>query len=44
MPWLSEELPEWEEMTDEEREALRACLRDLGLAFPLEEDGDGYCE
>lgn len=44
MPWLSEEIPGWEEMTEEEREALRACLEDLGLVFPGEEGGDDYCE
>jgi predicted Fe-S protein YdhL (DUF1289 family) len=44
MPWLSEEIPEWEEMTDEDRDALRNCLRDLGMVFPIEEDGDDYCE
>jgi len=44
VPWLSEEIPEWEEMDDEEREELRACLRDLGLVFPVEEDADGYWE
>jgi hypothetical protein len=44
MPWLSEEVSDWEEMNDEEREALRACLRDLGMVFPLEEDGEDYCE
>jgi hypothetical protein len=44
MPWLSEEIPEWEEMTDEDRDVLRDCLRDLGMVFPIEEDGDGYCE
>lgn len=44
MPWLSEEFAEWEAMTDDEREALRDCLRDLGLVFPSEEEAEDYCE
>ena len=31
METLDEELDGWEEMTDQERERVRAMLRDLGL-------------
>lgn len=39
MPWLSEEIPDWEDMTDEEREAVRATIRDLGMETDDEEEG-----
>lgn len=48
MPWLSEEIPDWDELPEEEREAYRAALRDLGMAFPEDDqadpDEDDYCE
>lgn len=44
MPWLSDEIPEWEEMTEEEREALRDVVRSLGMEFALEGVEDDYCE
>lgn len=43
MPWLSDEVPGWEDMTQEEREALREGLRGLGMIFPDDEEDD-YCE
>ena len=44
MLWLSDEIPGWEEMTDEERDEVRDVVRSLGLAFALEELDDDYCE
>ncbi len=44
MPWLSEEIPGWEEMSDDEREEFREVVRSLGLSFALEEVEDDYCE
>ena len=44
MPWLSDDIPDWDELTDEERDAYRAMLRDLGLAPSDEQDDDGYYE
>lgn len=45
MPWLSDDIPNWEELSDEEQEAFRAAVRDLGMSFPAEQDeSDGYCE
>lgn len=44
MPWLSDEIPEWEEMTEEEREEVRDVVRSLGLSFALEEAEDDYWE
>lgn len=41
MPWISEELEEWEELSDEDREAIRALLEDLGVDLP-DEDDDYY--
>jgi hypothetical protein len=31
MRWLSDEIPEWDDLTEEEREAYRAALRDVGM-------------
>jgi hypothetical protein len=46
MPWLSDEIPDWDELTEEEREAYRTALRELGMEFPNEDDlaDDDYCE
>ena len=46
MPWLSDETLDWDELAEEEREAYRAALRDLGMAFPDDDDleEDDYCE
>jgi hypothetical protein len=46
VPWLSEEIPEWNELNEEEREAYRAALEDLGMWFPDDDDDedDDYCE
>lgn len=44
MPWLDEE-PEWEELSEEEREELRKLAQSLGLTFPKadgESDPDYY--
>lgn len=44
MPLLSEEVPEWEELTDEEREAYRQAALELGMDFPTDSDDDDYYE
>ena len=46
MPWLSDEIPDWDELPEEEREAYRAALKDLGMTFPEDNDPDedDYCE
>jgi hypothetical protein len=43
MPWLSDDVPDWDELTDDERDAYRVMLRELGLE-PASEDDDGYYE
>jgi hypothetical protein len=42
MPWMSDEVVGWEEMSEEERDAFRAAIRDLGMSFPDEDDDDYY--
>jgi hypothetical protein len=45
VPWLSEELPGWEELTEEEREAVREAIRALGMTVPgCEDEDDDYFE
>jgi hypothetical protein len=45
VPWLSEELPEWGDLTDEERQAVKNALRALGLNVPGSyEEEDDYFE
>lgn len=45
MPWLSDEVPDWQELSDEEREEFREGLRTLGMEFPSDdEDDDDYYE
>lgn len=44
MPWLSDEIPGWDDMTDEEREAIRDVVRSLGLSFALDEADDDCFE
>ncbi len=44
MPWLSEEAPEWDQLTEEERLALRDMVRALGMEFPSDEEDDDYFE
>jgi len=44
MPLLGEEVPEWEELTDEEREAYRQAALELGMDFPADSDDDDYYE
>jgi hypothetical protein len=34
MPWLSDEIPDWEELTEEERDVLREMVRALGMEMP----------
>lgn len=45
MPWLSDEIPDWDELSEEEREGYRAVPRDLGMEFPGDDepDEDDYC-
>jgi ribonucleotide reductase beta subunit family protein with ferritin-like domain len=42
MPWLSEEIPDWEELSEEERDVYRQVIRDIGMSFPDEEEADYY--
>ena len=42
MPWISDELEDWDELSDEEQERVRALLRDLGEVFDEEDDDDYY--
>lgn len=45
MPLLSEEVPECEELSDEEREAYKQAALELGMDFPSgSEDEDDYYE
>lgn len=44
VPWLSDEVPGWDEMTAEEQEAFRAAIRDLGMEVVDEDDEDTYFE
>lgn len=44
MPWLSDEVPGWDEMTVEEREAFRAAVQELGMELVDEDDEDAYFE
>lgn len=44
MPWLEEDVPEWEDLTEEEREKLRSALEDIGLVTDCEEREDDYYE
>ena len=41
MPWLSEEVPNWNELPEADRELYRSVVRDLGMSFP-DEEGDYY--
>jgi predicted Fe-S protein YdhL (DUF1289 family) len=43
MPWLSEEIPDWDEMSDEERAVFRRAVQNLGMEVD-EEDDEGYYE
>jgi hypothetical protein len=42
LPWLSEEIPNWDDLSDDERESLREAVRALGLEFPDPNDDDYY--
>ncbi|GAC1436482.1 MAG: hypothetical protein NVSMB51_07940 [Solirubrobacteraceae bacterium] len=43
MPWLSDEIPDWEALSEEERNAFREIVRELGMEFPSEpEENDPY--
>lgn len=45
MPWLSDDVPGWDELDESERQLLRTVVRDLGMEFPEdcdEEDQDYY--
>jgi len=41
VPWLDEEIEDWEELSEEERARLREVLRELGCA--LDAPGDPDC-
>jgi hypothetical protein len=42
MPWLSEEVPGWEDLSDEERERMREAVKALGMDFPDPDDDEYY--
>lgn len=41
MPWISDDIIEWDELPEAEQADLRALLEDLGLECP-DEDDDYY--
>lgn len=42
MPWISDDIEEWEELSEGEQSAVRALLEELGLECSDEEDDDYY--
>ncbi len=42
MATLDEELNDWDELDDDERERIRALLGDLGLHFDVADDPDAF--
>jgi hypothetical protein len=44
MPWLSEEVAGWDEMSDDEKELFRAAARELWITVDRDEDDDDYYE
>lgn len=43
VPWLSEEVPGWEDMSEEERDVFRRVVENLGMDVDADDD-DGYYE
>ncbi len=43
MPWLEDDVPNWHELPEAEKEQSRLVLLELGMVFP-EEDDSGYYE
>jgi hypothetical protein len=42
MPWISDDIEDWDELSEEERSAIRTLLEELGVECPNEEDDDYY--
>lgn len=42
MPWLDEEVCDWDHLSEEDRHWIRELLRDLGLELPDDEDPDYF--
>ncbi len=42
MPWISDDIEDWDDLSEEERSAIRALLEGLGVECPDEEDDDYY--
>ena len=40
---MNEEIPDWEELSEDEKESLREVVRGTGMIFP-DEDDDEYFE
>jgi hypothetical protein len=43
VPWIDDEIEDWEELDDDERDRLRRLLEDLGLRL-CDPDDDAYFE
>ena len=41
MPWISDDIEDWDELTEEEQSAIRALLEGLGVEC-TDEDDDYY--
>ena len=42
MPYLSEEIPDWDALTEEEKEQFRQVVQDLGMTLPGDGDDDYF--
>lgn len=42
MPWISDDIEDWDELSEEEQSAIRTLLEELGVECPDEEDEDYY--
>ena len=42
MPWLVDEVADWNALTDDEKNLFRAVVWDLGMCFPDDVDDDYY--
>jgi hypothetical protein len=42
LPWLRDEIRNWDELDDEDRERFREVVRDLGMIMPDDEDDDYF--
>ncbi len=42
MPYMSEEMPGWDSLTEKEKERVRALVEDLGMTLPGDCDDDYF--